>query len=185
MTSPSAERHALIATRATATTKARFAALAARQGLSESALLTLLVETVLRDNDADDADPITFDQAPSSLSDRVTLRLRAGDRRRIESRAALRQLSLSRYVVSLVRAHVREDPSLPSAELDTLKAAVNALSAVNRTLIEFNQALGRTDLTDRAITASLGELLTRVDAVHRAVGDLVRANLISWEAGDG
>ncbi len=66
-----------------------------------------------------------------------------------------------------------------------LRSTVNALSAVNRTLIELNHALGRSSSTDGAITASLGELLTRVDAVHRAVGDLVRANLISWEAGDG
>ena len=183
MTTPPAERGALIATRAPAATKARFAALAARHCLSESALLTLLIDTVLRDNDADDDRP-ACDRSPTPSTNRLTLRLPAGDRHRIETRAALRRLSLSRYVVSLVRAHVREAPPLPMAELDTLKAAVNALSAVNRTLIDLRHALGRSASTDAAITACLGELLARVDAVHRAVGDVVRANLISWEAGD-
>ena len=80
--------------------------------------------------------------------------------------------------------HVREAPPLPMAEFDTLKAAANALSAVNRTLIAFHHALGRSAANDGATTASLGELLTRVDAVHRAVGDIVSANLTSCEEGD-
>ena len=96
----------------------------------------------------------------------------------------MRRLSLSRYVVSLVRAHVREAPPLPMAEIDSRKLAANALSAVNRTLIELHHTVGLSASNAGAVTTCLGELLTRVDAVHRAVGDVVRSNLISWEAGD-
>ena len=183
------DRQSLIATRATAATKARFAALAARQGMSESALLTLLIDTVLRDNESSGTEAAEalhrFGQPSSASGDRITLRLRAGDRQGIEARAALRRMSLSRYVVSLVRAHVRKAPPMPTVELDTLKVTVNALSAVNRTLIELRCALGPSHSTGGGTTALLGDLLTRVHAVHQAVGDVVRANLISWEAGDG
>lgn len=183
MTMRPGDRHALIATRCPTATKARFAALAAGRGMSESALLTLLVDTVLRDNAAAAGhEPLA--RLASGPADRITLRLRAGDRRRIEARAALRRLSLSRYVVSLVRAHVREAPPLPMAELDALKAAANALSAVHRTLIELGHAIDRSSPDDAAITACLRELLARIEAVRQAVGDLVRANLISWEADD-
>src|ERR1700757_2648884 len=81
---PSATRPAVLATPASAETKAKFVALAARQGLSESALLALLVEKVVAQNAASIARaatdvPTEVEAEDHRAKNRLTLRLRPGD----------------------------------------------------------------------------------------------------------
>lgn len=82
--------------------KQRFAAAAARQGLSESALLKRLVEQMLASADIGDlSEPI----APADLRDaRVTIRLVPEDRALLRERAAARTMPAATYVSVLVRA---------------------------------------------------------------------------------
>ncbi len=88
------------------------------------------------------------------------------------------------YLVALIRSHVRHDAPLPTAELNALKAAVGQLSAVGRNL---NQ-LAHASHAGAALSAiSCGPCMrpsARVEDVRRYVADLVRGNLMSWEAGD-
>ena len=171
----------LIATHVSCETKAAFAALAASRGLCESALLGLLIDTVLGNNHPEQS--FDVDRPHKSAPDRITLRLRQGDRARIEARAALRHLKPSSYLVALIRSHVRHDPPMPRAELDMLKSAVNVLSALNRTFAAHaDGATGSAQGID--IQTALQDTRTSVEDVRRAVADIVRGNLISWETED-
>src|SRR5690349_14274122 len=73
----SAPRQPLVMSRTTPETKARFAALAASRGLTESALLTRLIDTVLEHNEA--VPPAGTPVPTEPATDRISLRLRRGD----------------------------------------------------------------------------------------------------------
>ena len=161
--------------------KARFAALAASRGMTETALLTLLVDHVLQANPQ--ARTVTDDDGGAS-TDRMTLRLRPGDRPLVEARAAARGMKPSSYLVALVRAHVRSQAPLPTAELDLLKSAVGELSAVGRALGQVARGTIAGADASAGLAAAVGEAASRVETVRRTVAELVRVNLMSWEAGD-
>ena len=177
----SALRQPLVAARTSPERKAKFAALAASRGMSESALLTLLVDTVLEENrvPAGAADP----DEGTPASERVSLRLRQGDRRRVNARAAARNMKPASYLVALIRAHVRHEAPLPAAELNALKLAVAQLSAVGRYLHQLGAGAAGT-AAGVEFVRHLHEAMARVEDVRRYVSDVVRGNLMSWEAGD-
>lgn len=89
-------RPPLIATRASSETKAKFAALAARSGTSESTLLMRLIDAVLEHNsEAPDTDGM---ESGEPLTDRITVRLRPGDRARLNAHAAARNMKPATYL---------------------------------------------------------------------------------------
>lgn len=118
------------------------------------------------------------DRGPAT--DRLTIRLRPGDRQGLAQRAVQRAMKPSTYVAALVRAHVAANPPLPTHELAVLKQSVFALTNLRRLLARAAQtspsALGRQDL-ERTRTA-IAELEERT-------GNLARAALISWESRSG
>ena len=69
---------ALISARVTAETKERFAAVARRQGVSQSALLKRLVEAALITASADDP-PLDEPPKPLPANGRISVRLRPDD----------------------------------------------------------------------------------------------------------
>jgi hypothetical protein len=128
----SALRQPLLAARITPEKKARFAALAASRGMTESGLLIRLVDQVLDWNPEPVAPAVAGNGA--HVNERISLRLRPGDGERIRERAFKRGMKPAGYLAALIRAHVRRDPPMPSRELDELKLAVSQLSAVGRRL---------------------------------------------------
>lgn len=164
--------------------KAKFGALAAARGMTETALLAVLVEHVLETNPQPVA-PSSSDDEGASV-DRLTLRLRPGDRPLVEARAARRGMKASSYLVALVRGHVRGQSPLPTAELNMLKVAVGELSAVGRNLNQVARAVntGGGATAVRGLAETVDELLRRVEDLRRSVSELIRVNLMSWEAGD-
>lgn len=174
-----AEGTGLIAMRASSETKQRFAEFAASRGLSASALLRLLVHTVL----ADQA-PALQAPAVSRASDRLTLRLRPGDRALAETRAAARRMKTSSYLVMLIRAHLRAAPTMPLAEIDALKAAVGQLGALRRELHALLAACPPAAPDASLPSAVLAALEQQVAQVRASVAEIVRLNLESWASGD-
>jgi len=165
--------------------KAKFGSLAAARGMTETALLAVLVDHVLETN----PEPINSSSAgddEGASTERLTLRLRPGDRPLVEARAAKRGMKASSYLVALVRAHVRGQSPLPTAELNMLKVAVGELSAVGRNLNQVARAVnaGGGATVVRGLAETVDELLRRVEDLRRSVSELVRVNLMSWEAGD-
>jgi hypothetical protein len=182
---PSAHRPVVIGTRTSSETKIRFAALAARQGLTESALLALLVENVLAANTMGSAQ-IAVDRSRDEgcANDRLTLRLRPGDRALADARAAGRRMKTASYLSMLVRTHVRGTAVMPPAELDELKAVAGHLAAVGRQLRSFIAAGGREGAGVSSSDALLRDVGNTVESVREMVASVVRTNLISWEAGN-
>jgi len=170
-------RSSLIATRASSAKKAAFAALAASRDMSESALLTVLIDTVLASNAAAVLD---LPAGSCTATDRITLRLRPGDRALLDARAAARRMAPSSYLVALVRAHLRREAPLPADELATLKLTVAQLSAMLRQL--------RAPLVEGAphqssdTARALHDIAARIDDLRQQVAGVVRTHLISWES---
>jgi len=174
----SAARDPLISVHVARNRKAAFAALASDRGLSEAALLSLMIDTVLDGNPTPKQD-----RSPARARlDRICLRLRAGDGERVATRAQARGMRPATYLSTLVRAHLRAEPPLPSADLDAVKQVVNRLSAIDRHLARLGAPGAPLDWVDT--TSLLNAVASRVDEARRAVADVVRANLISWESGD-
>jgi hypothetical protein len=85
-------------------TKARFAAVARHQGLSDSALLKRLVDTMLQIGNATDG-AVTDDRV--GRVSRFSIRLRPDDQILLRERSAARGMPAAAYVSVLTRAHLR------------------------------------------------------------------------------
>ena len=162
-----------ITARASREEKARFATLAARAGLSESALAMIAIRRVLDP----DGKPLRDAEPKPGLgpaTDRITIRLRPGDGLSVARRAVQRGMKPSAYIAALVRAHVAANPPWPENELAALKQSVAALGSVGRLMAQSaktSAGISRDDL-QRAQAA--------VAQLERHTHDLVRAALISW-----
>ena len=106
----------------TRNTKERFAAVARHQGISDSALLKRLVDTMLQAGNA--ADGAATDGGAGRVS-RFSIRLRPDDQILLRERAAARGLPAATYVSVLARAHLRSLSPLPKEELLALRRTVS------------------------------------------------------------
>ena len=176
-TSPSS----VIGTRVPPETKARFAALAARHQLSESGLLAKMVNEVLRSNSAGSRDS----NADGVAADRVTLRLRNGDRRLAAERARAREMKTGSYLAMLIHNHVRRSAVLPPKELEQLRVTCAQLAVLGRQLRMF----GMPNTLPGPGASDLGEAIAsvrqEVEVAREATAAVVHRNLISWETGAG
>jgi hypothetical protein len=178
-------RSALIATRASRELKDRFVALANARSMTESALLTLLIETVLSQNAAGMSPHVGSHEHGGSASHRLTLRLRAEDIRLLAQRAAARRMKPATYLVALLRAHLRKSPPLPIAELNDLKASVARLSSIDRLLQRLLMSVDGVQDRNALITAACQQTSADAREVRRLVVEVVQRNQMSWEAADG
>jgi hypothetical protein len=158
--------------------KERFATLAARAGISESALALIAIRDVLNP----DTKPIAESEPPPALgpaTDRITIRLRPGDGTSIARRAAQRGMKPSAYLAALVRAHVAGNPPWPENELATLKRSVVVLAGLGRLMAQAAKNASGIDRDDLQRTRAA------VAALEQRTHDLARAALISWESRSG
>lgn len=182
---PTPGRVRSITARPSAEEKARFAWLAERAGMSESALALMAIRSIM--NPDGKALPVAAATAPTRVraTDRITVRLRPGDRAAIAHRAARRGVKASTYLAALARAHVAANPPLTAPELAALKQSIFVLAGLGRLLAQTarNPALTGRNFED------FGEQLTRtrnaVAALEQRTHDLARAALISWESRSG
>jgi mobilization protein NikA len=162
--------------------KTRFHALARQEGLSDSALLGLLVDTVLARNQ-----PVLKLQYLSEAGprrDRLTVRLRPTDGARLRERAKARGMKDATYLAALTRAHVRGNPPLPKAELDALKRAVAEVSAIGRNLNQIARAANEGWGAGQSLDGELRTTLQVLEHLKDEVRALIKVNLISWEVAD-
>jgi len=160
--------------------KERFAAAAAREGLSESALLKRLVEQLL----ARVGEELTAERPATVARDaRVTVRLVPDDSLLLRERAAARGMPAASYVSTLVRSHLRSLAPLPGRELEALRSAVTQLAAIGRNL----NAIARATLAGGSAAGPTQEHLRQMLRVCEAMRDhvkgLIHDNIVSWEAG--
>ena len=161
--------------------KQRFAAAAARQSLSESALLKRLVEQMLASAGIDDvAENIV---SPDPRDARLTIRLVPEDRALLRERAAARTMPAATYVSVLVRSHLRRLAPLPDRELSSLQVAVRELAAIGRNLNTMTRLLQQDARQAVPGRQEVLAMLRICEALRDHVRALIKANLISWDIG--
>lgn len=172
-----------ITARPTRAEKERFAVLASSRGMSESTLALIAIRSLLESND-----PIEHGSASPSREpavDRITIRLRPGDRRAINERAARRGIKASAYLAALVRAHVASNPPLTAEELSAYRQGVIVLAGLGRLLARISRDAAKGGGIPKELQEELSRTRAVIAALEKRTHDLALAALISWESGYG
>jgi hypothetical protein len=180
----------VIATWVSPETRARFAALAARHHLTASTLLAKMVDEVLKTNGENSLDSggqrfPHESQSDVGVADRITLRLRKGDRALAAHRAHSRGMKTGSYLALLIHNHVRDPAVLPPNELDQIKVTAARLAALQRQLRTFGMPNSLSEPAASDLSEAIALVRREVEAAREATAAIVRRNLISWETGEG
>lgn len=159
--------------------KVRFAQLAAARGLSESALALIAIRDMLKSSAPISKLPPASVREPAI--DRITIRLRPGDRRAVRHRAAQRGMRDSAYLAALVRAHVAASLPLAADELAALKLAVTVLAGFGRLLARTAREATQAGAIAKDLQQDLSRTRALVAGLEQRTHDLARAALVSWE----
>lgn len=177
----SASRLPSITARPTLTEKERFATLAASRGMSESTLALIAIRSLLDCNDVGETNAAPA--RPERSTDRITIRLRPGDRRVINERASRRGMKASTYLAALVRAHIAANPPLTNEELGAYKQGVILLAGLGRLLARLSRDAARAGRIPQDLQQELSRTRAVIAGLEKRTHDLARAALMSWESG--
>ncbi len=122
------------------------------------------------------------DWEDETASERITIRLRPGDRRRVRERALARRMRDAGYLAALVRAHVVANPPLPKSEIDELKQAIGALVRSIADLSTCARELSRHREHTATVWDEVRKTRERVIALERQFHAYTKAAVIAWEA---
>jgi hypothetical protein len=161
-------------------TKTRFAAVARHQGLSESALLKRLIDTMLQ---AGIATTGAATDSRVARESRFSIRLRPDDQILLRERAAARGMPTGTYVAVLTRAHLRSLSPLPKQELLALKRTVSELGSIGRKLNQIARAANQGELASGPTREDVRAILRVCEGLRDHVKGLFLANVKSWEQG--
>jgi hypothetical protein len=161
-------------------TKTRFATVARHQGLSDSALLKRLIDTMLQAGNA--ASGAATDGRAGRVS-RFSIRLRPDDQILLSERAAARSMPAATYVSVLTRAHLRSLSPLPKEELLALRRTVSGLGSIGRSLNQIARAANQGERTSGPSREDLRGILRVCEGLRDHVKKLLSANIKSWEQG--
>jgi hypothetical protein len=167
-----------ITARPTPQEKRVFAALAAQRRISESTLALIAIRAWL------DAQSPDLPLSPSSSGpalDRITIRLRPGDRLAIRHRASERRMKDSGYIAALVRGHVAANPPLATHELAALKGAVSVLAGFGRLLARTAREAAQAGVLPRDLQQDLSRTRALLADVERRMHEFAQAALVTWE----
>jgi hypothetical protein len=168
-----------ITARPTPEEKRLFASVAVQRQMSESALALIAIRACL-DSQSPDLPPNPSSSGPAL--DRITIRLRPGDRLAIRHRAAERRMKDSGYIAALVRGHVAANPALTTHELAAFKAGVSVLAGLGRLLARTAREAAKTGVLTRDLQQELKGSRGLVSEVERRMHEFAQAALISWES---
>jgi len=175
-------KDAFIACRVDPETKARVRALAAREGIAESALIKQVLDVVLRGS-RPEAMVAPEPLENSSGGTRFNVRLGPHISRLLGERAKGRGMPSATYIASLVRAHFLDAAPLPQAEYLALKQAVIELSAVGRNLNQIARAMKRGGTPPAPGALDVRTMLKVAEALRDHIKALVSANARAWGTG--
>jgi hypothetical protein len=168
-----------ITARPTPQEKRSFAEVAAKLRVSVSTLALIAIRTLLA-SDVPDLPPRTSSSEPAV--DRITIRLRPGDRLAIRKRAAERRMKDSAYIAALVRGHVAAKPPLATQELAAFKAAVSVLAGFGRLFARTAREAAQAGLLSRDLQQELSRTRALVADVERRLHEFAQAALVTWES---
>ncbi len=119
----------------------------------------------------------------SGLADRLTLRLRDGDRALAVQRASARGMKTGSYLTLLIHNHVRDAAVLPMDELDQIKVTNAQLAALVRQLRTFGMPNTLPAPPASDLSEAIALVRREVEVAREVTAAIVRRNLVSWEAG--
>lgn len=166
-------------------TKARFAAVARYQGLSDSALLKRMIDLALQSADAVSVAKAVATGEVAPRASRLTVRLWADDELLLRERAGARGMAPATYVSVLVRSHLRALAPLPKEELLAVKRAVSELGGIGRNLNQIARAANQGERMGGPGRDEVRAMLRVCEALRDHVKGLLAANLRAWEQGHG
>jgi hypothetical protein len=160
-------------------TKARFAAVARHQGLSDSALLKRLIDTMLQSGAAAGV----AIEGRAGRASRLSIRLRPDDQTLLRERAEARGMPVATYISVLARAHLRSLSPLPKEELLALRRTVSELGSIGRNLNQIARPANQGERTSGPTREDLRAILRVCEGLRDHVKRLLAANIKSWEQG--
>jgi hypothetical protein len=146
--------------------------------MSESALALVAIRALL-DSDVPSLPPNTSGNGPAV--DRITIRLRPGDRLAIRHRAADRRMKDSAYIAALVRSHVAANPPPAAQELAALKATVSVLAGFGRLMARTAREAAQAGVLPWNLQQDLGRTRALVADVERRLHEFAQAAFVTWE----
>ena len=177
------EPHRKIAAWASAEAKARFSALAANRGLSESKLLGLVIDGLLARNPLDAG--AERQRGKASKADHISVRLRPGDGTRLRERARARGMNYTTYAAVLIRSHLFSNPPMPLGELSLLEGGLAQVSAIAGSLRQIARAVRHKEELDPELASQVTAVLPAVEGLWQQMLELTKANVMSWESDHG
>jgi hypothetical protein len=162
-------------------TRERFAACARSQGVSESALLKRVIEALIGGGSVPNGTLAPPEPVPAS--GRLSVRLAVDDLLFLRERARSRGMPSATYVSLLVRSHLRNLSPIPDNELNELKRAIGAVSAIGRNLNQIARAVNAGERPDGPSKADLYAILRACTGLRDAFKGVIVRNSRSWEAG--
>jgi hypothetical protein len=112
----------------------------------------------------------------------ITIRLRPGDRRILNQRAAQRGIRSSTYVAALVRAHIAASPPLTIDELAVLKHGVAVLAKLGRALSQTARFVAQGGPLPPEFQKELALTRIVVAALEQRTHGLARSALVTSES---
>jgi uncharacterized protein (DUF1778 family) len=168
--------------RVSAETKTLLQNIAAREQITESALVRQLLETLVRSSPTES--PTCGKSDDTELrAERISIRLSPDDRLLLRDRATARGMPSATYVAVLVRSHLRKLTPLPSEELAALKRSNAELGAIGRNLNQIARTLNAGGRLDGPGREHLELMLKIAMGLRDHVRALLKANETSWERG--
>jgi hypothetical protein len=168
--------------RVTPEMKTLLRALAAREQITESALVRQLLEVMLRRSGGERVPKLEVLEK-ASRDARLSVRLAPDDRILLGGRASARGMPSATYVSVLVRSHLRNLAPLPKEELVALKRLVAELGAIGRNLNQIARATNQGGKPNGPGREDLRSMLKVAEALRDHVKALLRANQKSWQQG--
>jgi len=101
----------------------------------------------------------------------------------LRERASARELPTSTYVSLLVRAHLRAQVPLPTAELAALKRSVAEVGTLGRNINQIARAVNQEQWPSGPNRSDLMAILRALEALRDQFKAVISANLASWDAG--
>jgi hypothetical protein len=173
---------ALVRCRVSSETKTLLQSIAAREQITESALVRELLETLVKASATAGAPTGKADE-PNLRGERMSIRLAPDDRLLLSDRATARGMPSATYVAVLVRSHLRRLTPLPTEELAALKRSIAELGAVGRNLNQIARTLNAGGRFNGPGRQDLESMLKIAVTLRDHVKALLIANETSWERG--
>jgi hypothetical protein len=173
---------ALVRCRVSSQTKTLLQSIAAREQITESALVRQLLETLVKASAPENAFGSKADE-PGVRGERLSIRLAPDDRLLLSDRATARGMPSATYVAVLVRSHLRRLTPLPTEELAALKRSIAELGAVARNLNQMARTLNADGRSNGPGGEHLALMLKIAEGLRDHVKALLMANETSWERG--